>query len=259
MHPVAVKDDPRSPDRSDAAKSEHQADGEQPKGRAVGRWVWEWAKSILIVLLLFVVIRSFLVEAFRIPTGSMQDTLLVGDFLLVNKAVFGGHIPFTHSRLPGFGKPERDEIIVFAPPHEPDRNYVKRLVGLPGDTLAMRDKILYIEGRPQQEPYARHNSAPDLEVADMLWQCQYRPPDAPSVSCHPTRDNWGPLVVPAGHYFMLGDNRDDSEDSRYWGFVSRTAIEGKPLAVYYSYNPESLRPLPWLTQIRWSRIGRTVH
>ena len=107
---------------------------------SAGRWVWEWTKSILVAFSLFVLIRTFLVEAFRIPTGSMENTLLVGDFLLVNKAVYGAEIPGTSLRLPAFDQPRRGDIVVFVPPHEPDKNYVKRLVGLPGDELEIDRK-----------------------------------------------------------------------------------------------------------------------
>jgi signal peptidase I len=133
---------------------------------------------------------------------------------------------------------------------------VKRLVGLPGDTLAMLGRTLYLNGRPQDEPYTRHSDPRDSFSSSMMWQCDhsYRPGD-----CRPTRDNWGPVIVPVGRYFMLGDNRGDSEDSRYWGFVERTAIKGRPLLIYFSFDPRLPRALPWLTGIRWERIGQRVH
>jgi signal peptidase I len=218
---------------------------------------WEWTKSLLVAIALFLVIRTFLVEAFRIPTGSMERTLLVGDFLLVNKAVFGAQVPFTAARLPAFGEPRRGDVAVFVPPHEPGKNYVKRLIGVPGDTVEMRDKVLHLNGQPHVEPYARYTDPNDIYLPGMLWQCDYRPAAAAG-ACQPTRDSWGPIVVPEGRYLMLGDNRDDSEDSRYWGFVERGLVKGRPLFIYYSFNPYGDRPLPFLTQIRWRRIGHGV-
>jgi signal peptidase I len=209
-------------------------------------------------LLLFLIIRTFVVEAFRIPTGSMEQTLLVGDFLLVNKAVYGAQVPGTGRRLPGFDEPRRGDVIVFLPPHEPDKNYVKRLVGLPGDTLMMRDKILYVNGEPQEEPYAQYTDSRDMAVPHMAWQRDYVIGIDP-MRYRPTRDNWGPIVVPENRYFVLGDNRDDSEDSRYWGFVGDEAVKGQPLFIYYSFDPRTLRPFPWITEIRWGRIGSTIH
>lgn len=224
------------------------------------RWAWEWIKSIAVALLLFLIIRAFLVEAFRIPTGSMEKTLLVGDFLLVNKAVYGAQVPLTQRRLPGFKDPQRGDIVVFIPPHDPGKNYVKRLVGLPGDTLAMSNQILYINGVPQDEPYVQHTDRSGMDHArhEMLWQRAYLTEETRPETYRPTRDNWGPIVVPEGKYFMLGDNRDDSEDSRYWGFVDREAIKGKPLFIYYSFDGSGMKLFPWITQIRWTRIGDVV-
>jgi signal peptidase I len=218
---------------------------------------WEWTKSLLVAIVLFLIIRTFLVEAFRIPTGSMERTLLIGDFLLVNKAVFGSQIPFTAVRLPAFSEPRRGDVAVFVPPHEPGKNYVKRIIGAPGDTVEMRSKVLHVNGQPSDESYARYTDPNDIYLPGMLWQCDHRP-SAADGPCHPTRDSWGPIVVPDGRYLMLGDNRDDSEDSRYWGFVDRRAMKGRPLFIYYSFNPFGERPLPFLTQIRWTRIGHGV-
>jgi signal peptidase I len=223
-----------------------------------GRWVWEWTKSFIIAFGLFLIIRTFLVEAFRIPTGSMESTLQVGDFLLVNKAVYGARIPFAGARTPAVAEPERGDIVVFLPPHEPDKNYVKRLIGMPGDVLEMHDKVLFVNGHEQAEDYARFSDPADVYASGMFWQCEHAPAAAASQACRPTRDNWGPIAVPDGSYFVMGDNRDDSEDSRYWGFVKRDAIRGRPLFVYYSFNPVSGRTVPWLSSVRWSRIGDGV-
>ena len=245
------------PERSEVDRTEVvDADGPTVTAKLNrGRWVWEWIKSIVVAFTLFLVIRTFLVEAFRIPTGSMENTLLVGDFLLVNKAVYGAQLPLTQMRLPAFTDPQRGDIVVFVPPHEPGKNYVKRLVGLPGDTLAMRDKVLYLNGRALDEPYTHHNDPGDGFASRMYWQCDYLATPVRRDRCRPTRDNWGPIVVPSGKYMVLGDNRDDSEDSRYWGFVERASIKGRPLFIYYSFDGTTLRPVPWLTGIRWNRIG----
>lgn len=227
--------------------------------RSAARWTWEWVKSLVVAFVLFLVIRTFAIEAFRIPTGSMENTLLVGDFLLVNKAVYGAQVPGTEMRLPAMGAPQRGDIVVFTPPHEPDKNYVKRLVGLPGDTLRMLDKVLYVNGEKVPEPYAQHLDPLDVHAPGMRWQTQHLADSALRLSYRPTRDSWGPIVVPAHRLFVLGDNRDDSEDSRYWGFVESTSIKGRPLFVYYSFNPRTLKAVPWLTEIRWDRIGGGIH
>lgn len=215
------------------------------------RWAWECAKYILIASILFAVLRAFLLEAFRIPTGSMEPTLLVGDFLLVDKTVYGAALPFD-ARLPARTEPRRGDIVVFAPPHAPDQNYVKRVVAVPGDTVSMRARTISINGRSIHEPYARYTATRDLHAPAMDWQCGYR---ASAGACRPTRDVWGPIVVPPGRYLVLGDNRDDSEDSRYWGFVDRAAIRGRPLLVYYSFDPAAPGRAPWLRSIRWGRLG----
>lgn len=250
-----MKGKARRPANAGAQKSRSARAG----GASVGRVVWEWVKSGLIALLLFFLIRTFVVEAFRIPTGSMENTLLVGDFLLVNKAVYGAELPGTEVHLPAFDEPERGDVIVFVPPHEPDKNYVKRLVGLPGDTLMMQDKVLFLNGEPQDEPYVIHTDPRgDVFIPTMMWQVDYLVPGVEPSGYRPTRDNWGPLIVPSGKYFMMGDNRDDSEDSRYWGFADGAAIKGRPLFIYYSFDSRALRPFPWLTEIRWARIGGLI-
>lgn len=226
---------------------------------SAARWAWEWVKSLTIALALFLLIRSFAIEAFRIPTASMERTLLVGDFLLVNKAVYGAQVPGTAMRLPAFGQPAHGDVVVFTPPHEPHRNYVKRLVGLPGDTLDMRDKVLFRNGDIVPEPYAQHDDPLDVFDPRMRWQTEYLARPSDGATYRPTRDNWGPIVVPAERYFVLGDNRADSEDSRYWGLVDEATLKGKPLFVYYSFEPRELSQAPWITDIRWDRIGGAIH
>lgn len=225
----------------------------------LGESLGDWAKSILIAFLLFLVIRTSVVEAFKIPTSSMEGTLLVGDFLLVNKAVYGAHVPGTDLALPALAEPERGDVVVFHPPHEPEKNYVKRVVGVPADTLEMREKRLFLNGSPVYEPYVRYlDERGDAVHPDMEWQSNHLIA-SPRRDYHPTRDNWGPIVVPEGRYFVLGDNRDNSEDSRYWGFVSRDQIRGRPWFVYYSFRPSVSDSTSWLARVRWTRLGTVIH
>lgn len=228
-----------------------------------GQVAWEWTKSIAVAFVLFLVIRTFLVQAFKIPTGSMEDTLLIGDFLLVNKAVYGAQVPGTDVRLPGFDDVDRGDIVVFVYPdpyneYEPDPDYVKRVMGLPGDTLAMREKALFVNGERQVEPYVRHvDGLDDQYRPQFAWQRQFLVAGVDSETYRPSRDDWGPIVVPPGHYFVMGDNRDNSADSRYWGFVPEEAIKGQPLIVYFSKNTG--KPIPWVDEIRFGRIGDIIH
>jgi signal peptidase I len=192
----------------------------------------------------------------------MERTLLAGDFLFVNKAVFGAQIPGTSARLPGFSAPQRGDVIVFAYPKDPTLNYVKRVVGLGGDTMAMHMGTLYVNGASVVESYAQHSdSLPDMTSPDFAWQRDYLADRSVEARgrYRASRDEWGPLVVPAGKFFTLGDNRDNSHDSRYWGFVDMTAVKGRPLLVYFSYERGTRDPLPWLTDIRWSRLGSFIH
>jgi signal peptidase I len=227
-----------------------------------GRVAWEWTKSIAVAFVLFLVIRTFLIQAFKIPTGSMEETLLIGDFLLVNKAVYGAQIPGTHYRLPGYQHIHRGDIVVFTYPdpyneYDPDPDYVKRVVGLPGDTLAMRDKELTVNGAVQAEAYAQHlDGLDDQYRPQFAWQREHLAPGVDAEAYHPSRDNWGPIVVPPGHFFVMGDNRDNSADSRYWGFVPEAAVKGKPMIVYFSKDSRS--PIPWIDEIRFERIGDLI-
>jgi signal peptidase I len=248
-------------DSPEPIRYERRLRSEESRGPiSTGRWLWEGVKAVSTAIVLFLLIRTFLVEAFKIPTGSMENTLLVGDFLLVNKAVYGAEVPGLGTRLPGYDEPHRSDVIVFFPPHDPTKNYVKRLVGLPGDTLEMRDKILYMNGVPQFEPYTRHVDRFSEPTDDrMAWQREYLVKGKREWRRYqPTRDSWGPIVVPEGKYFALGDNRDNSEDSRYWGFLDAEAIRGRPMFVYYSFVRNPLEPFSWLTEIRWGRIGSAI-
>ena len=218
---------------------------------------WEWIKSLAIALVIWFVLRTLLIEAFRIPSSSMERTLLVGDFLFVNKALYGAEVPLIHTRLPAIRDPRRGDIVVFDSKTEQGVKVVKRLVGMPGDTLQMKNAVLWRNGAAQREPYVEHvDSLTDASAPEMRdWQAHYLLPGVNRATYHPSRDNWGPLVVAPGQYFVMGDNRDNSYDSRYWGFVDRKVIRGRPLFVYYSFDHDSWRALPFITAIRWSRIG----
>ena len=230
--------------------------GEGARNEAGG--ALEWAKSILVAAVLFLILRTFLVQTFVITSGSMEDTLLVGDFLLVNRAAIGSQIPFTRLSIPGYSEPRRFDVIVFDPPHEPDLKLVKRLVGMPGDTLAMRDGVLYINGDAQDEIYVKHGQSQDDYHPWMIWQQEYLVGGVDPAEYAPTRDQWGPLVIPEDRYFMLGDNRDQSLDSRYWGLLEGWRLEGRASFIYFSYKRDSFRPFPWLREVRWGRIGDPI-
>ena len=238
-----------------AAAPPSAAAAEAPK--SFGRWAWEWLKSIAVALVIWMILRTLLIGAFRIPSSSMERTLLVGDFLFVNKALYGAEVPLAHAHLPAFREPQRGDIVVFDSRTQEGVKVVKRLIGMPGDTLEMKQAVLYRNGVAQREPYIQHiDSLSDPVDPEMRsWQLTYVLPRVDRGVYHPSRDNWGPLLVPRDSFFVMGDNRDNSYDSRYWGFVARRVIRGRPLFVYYSFDHESWRALPFLTAIRWGRLG----
>jgi signal peptidase I len=229
--------------------------------------------SVLPALAIFLGTRQLLAEAFRIPSGSMEPTLLVGDWLFVNKLRFGPHVPFMNHSLPGYASPKRGDVVVFtSPPQDlsiritPDDvtpTLVKRIVGIAGDTLLMRRGQLIVNGTavPSPNAFVLPDSSADVPQAVFAWQHRIEiagsrfgaPIGAPSLH------EWGPLVVPAGTYFMMGDNRDNSVDSRYYGPVPRENLRGTPMFIYYSYDPE--RGIDYaraVTAIRWGRIGHWI-
>ncbi len=240
------------------------------------RSAWDNVKSLAGALLIFLCVRAFLIEAFRIPSGSMTPTLLVGDWLFVNKLIYGPHVPLLDVQLPGYADPHRRDVVVFVSPpqvdqpQDPTPTLVKRLWGMPGDTIYMRSGVLYINGAPtpqgpgfsSYDPMDSASSRPDETNSLFDWQkavalknSRFGEPPA-----QPTHDNWGPLVVQPKSYFMMGDNRYNSKDSRYWGFVPRKNLRGRPLFVYYSYDPDAgLDYFRAITEIRWGRIGHWIH
>jgi len=191
----------------------------------------EYTEAILIALVLAFIIRSFIVQAFKIPSGSMIPTLLVGDHILVNKFIFGPQIPFTKIRLFSFQKPERWDVVVFLEPTERKKDFIKRVIGLPGETVQVIDRKVYINGEPlKDEAYAFHASSRFVRGLD----------------------NYGPTKIPENSYFMMGDNRENSSDSRVWGPVPFELMKGTAFVIYWSWNGPD-------RNVRWSRIGDVIH
>lgn len=233
----------------------------ETRGASFGRWLWEWLKSITVALVVWLFLRTFLVEAFRIPSGSMENTLLVGDFLFVNKLLYGAEVPLTGRRLPAVREPRRGDILVFDSVEEEGLKVVKRLVGVPGDTLSMVRGVLYRNGQPAAEPYVVHTDPtrsedPTMRSKMRAWQLPHYVGTDPD-RYQPDLQDWGPIVVPPDSFFMMGDNRDGSYDGRYWGFLPRLNVRGRPLIVYFSYDANSWKPLPFFTSIRWTRFFAT--
>ena len=232
--------------------------GGKPAAQRDPNGALEWMKSILIAGVLFLILRTFLVQTFVITSGSMEETLAVGDFLLVNRVAIGSRVPFTSVRIPGYSSPKRLDVLVFDPPHEEDLKLVKRLIGIPGDTISMAAGVLSINRESLDEPYVKQVGSQDNFDPMMRWQQGYLHPSVDPESYAPSRDNWGPLVIPEDRYLMLGDNRHSSLDSRYWGFLEGWRFEGRVLRIYFSYNKGSYRPFAGLREIRWSRIGDAI-
>ena len=199
--------------------------------------VREYVEAIAIAILLALVIRTLIVQAFTIPSGSMMDTLLVGDYILVNKFLFGPEVPLTDYRLPALRLPHRGDIIVFKYPQDEKRDFIKRIVAMPGDTVQVRGQQVLINGQPLDEPYVRRAQS-TLGHTGSAGFCGY------AYACEP-------LVVPAESYFVMGDNRDNSQDSRYWGFVKQDKVKGKAFLIYWSWDSDR----HWL---RWWRLGRYI-
>lgn len=224
--------------------------------------LWENVKSLAFVLAAVLLIRAVVVEATVVPTGSMQNTILIGDHLFLDKILYGPQIPFTDIHLPAIKQYKRDDVIAFRYPVDPSVVFVKRLIGMPGDTIQIIQKQLYVNGKLVHEPCVIHRDSqiyPDSE---------WIPREAR------IRDNFGPVTVPPDHYFALGDNRDESLDGRYWGFVPKENMVGEPMFIYWSYDaPTSIWTsadladriegdvdilFHFFTRTRWSRIGKVI-
>jgi signal peptidase I len=186
----------------------------------------EYFESIVIAVILALFIRTFVVQAFKIPTGSMEENLLIGDHLLVNKFVFGPTESRLERALLPVGTIKRGDVIVFKYPVEPERDFIKRVIGLPGETVELREKKVYINGKGLDEPYVHFLQPPGLSS------------EFHEVTSFDVRERYGPVTVPANQYFVMGDNRDNSQDSRYWGFLPRDYVKGKAVLIYWSYESD---------------------
>jgi signal peptidase I len=206
-------------------------------------WYREWSEALIVAVILAMIIRTFLFQAFKIPSGSMLDTLLIGDHLLVNKFIYGTKVPGVDGRFLKVRDPERGDVIVFEFPGDEGksffekRDFIKRVIGLPGDVIEVKAKQVYVNGQPFSLPQEKHKD----------------PETIPSVAS--PRDFAGPFKVPADNYFVMGDNRDYSFDSRFWGYVNKSKIKGMAFIKYWSWNKEG----DLLHKIRFSRIGRTIN
>ncbi len=225
--------------------------------------VREYFESIVIAVILAFFIRTFVVQAFKIPTGSMEENLLIGDHLLVNKFVYGPSESRVERLLLPMGTISRGEVIVFKFPEQPDRDFIKRVIGLPGETVEMREKKVYINGKALDEPYVHFLQAPGAQS------------EFSEVTSYDVRDRYGPVRVPPDHFFMMGDNRDNSQDSRYWGFLPRELVKGKALFIYWSYEAgredyqdesasATVKGLVsvfahFFTRTRWDRMLHQIH
>jgi signal peptidase I len=203
----------------------------------------EYFESICVAVILALFVRTFVVQAFKIPTGSMENNLLIGDHLLVNKFVFAPTMTALERSVLPIDRIRRGDVIVFKYPEDPERDFIKRTIGLPGETLELRAKKVYINGMPLEEPYVRYLFPPDEEHGNDF----------------DVRVRYGPVTVPEGHYFMMGDNRDNSQDSRYWGFMPEEYIKGRALFVYFSF-ADATDPIPGgFGGVRWNRLFHMIH
>jgi signal peptidase I len=203
----------------------------------------EYFESLVIAVILALFVRTWVFQAFKIPTGSMEHNLLIGDHLIVNKMVFGPTASSIERALLPVRDLHRGDVVVFKYPEEPDRDFIKRVVGLPGDRIELHRKKVYVNGTPLDEPYVEFMEPPSTDG----------PPRTYDV-----REEYGPVNVPDGQYFMMGDNRDNSQDSRYWGFMPRSYVKGKALFIYFAFDEGA--PLSRLLgAVRWERLLRVVH
>jgi len=194
----------------------------------------EYIEAIILAILIAFFIRTFVIQAYKIPSGSMKPTLLIGDHILVTKFNYGVKLPLIRSTVIPVGSPRRGDIVVFIYPEDRSKDFIKRLIGLPGDTIEVRDKKILVNGLPWSDAYG-------VNVDSQIIPGSIQP-----------RDNFGPVTVPEGSLFVMGDNRDESYDSRFWGFVPMKEVLGKALIIYWSWNHED-------HGVRWNRIGSILH
>lgn len=190
-------------------------------------------EAILVAVVLALFIRTFVVQAFKIPSGSMKDTLLIGDHILVNKFIYGIKTPFIKKTIVSINDPKRGDIIVFEFPEDPSKDFIKRVIGIPGDVVEIRNKKLFVNGNPV-------NNGPGVYKDPKVYEARTQP-----------RDNLGPIRVPEGKLFVMGDNRDFSYDSRFWGFVDLMAVKGRAFIIYWSWDKDHFG-------VRWNRLGHLL-
>jgi signal peptidase I len=196
--------------------------------------VHEYAEAIIIAILIAVVVRTFVVQAFKIPSRSMVPTLLVGDHILVNKFIYGVKVPFLRKTIIPITNPQRGDIVVFIYPNDRSKDYIKRVIGVSGDKIEIKNKIIFINSKQYSDAYGIYSD-------NVIYPGSMQP-----------RDNFGPVTVPPESLFVMGDNRDESADSRFWGFVDLKDVEGKAFIIYWSWNREE-------TNLRWQRLGSILH
>lgn len=213
----------------------HTLQNESVKSKSALR---ENIEAIVVAVILALFIRTFIVQAFKIPSGSMKPTLLIGDHILVNKFIYGVKIPFWHKTIIPIKDPQRGDIVVFKFPEDPDKDFIKRVVGIAGDVVEVRDKKVYVNHQP-----LRGDPGVNLDTLNIPADKQ-------------PRDNFGPVTVPPDSLFVMGDNRDHSYDSRFWGFVRLEALKGKAFIIYWSWNKETSGIN--LDRVRWGRIGHLL-
>ena len=219
------------PKRSDSLPARAAVDtAVRPVAKSTTR---EYVEALVFALLIALFIRTFVVQAFKIPSGSMLPTLQIGDHILVNKLAYGVRVPFLEEQLARFGTPKPGDVIVFVYPVDPSKDFIKRVVGVPGDVIEIRNKRVFVNGVPRDDPHAYFADGQDDARGGM------------------PRDNFGPVTVPRDHVFVMGDNRDRSYDSRFWGFVSFDEIRGKAILIYWSWDGTDR----W---VRWERLGDWV-
>ncbi|HJZ70311.1 MAG TPA: signal peptidase I [Vicinamibacterales bacterium] len=223
----------------------------------------EYFESIVIAVILALFIRTFVVQAFKIPTGSMEENLLIGDHLLVNKFIFAPTVSAIERAVLPVGTIRRGDVIVFKYPEEPERDFIKRVIGLPGETVELKEKKVYINGKGLDESYVHFLQPPGQNS------------EFHEVTSFDVRERYGPVTVPPDHFFVMGDNRDNSQDSRYWGFLPRDYVKGKALIIYWSYESDredyaddgagaTLKGLisvfaHFFTRTRWDRMFHQIH
>ena len=206
-----------------------ETESEYPKKGALR----ENIEAILVAIVIALFIRTFVVQAFKIPSGSMKQTLQIGDHILVNKFIYGVKVPYLHETIIPLKKPRRGDIIVFKYPVDPHKDFIKRVIGIPGDEIEIRDKKLYVNQKRVNHDYGVYTDSRILSA-------NVRP-----------RDNFGPVTVPKHSLFVMGDNRDESFDSRFWGFVDYKALNGKAFIIYWSWDKENFG-------VRWNRLGQIL-